>query len=46
MPIAPASSDASGLTRRRFAQLLTGLGALAELSVKSLVLCSGQTARM
>jgi all-trans-8'-apo-beta-carotenal 15,15'-oxygenase len=29
MPTAPVSPDASGLTRRRFAQLLTGLGALA-----------------
>jgi all-trans-8'-apo-beta-carotenal 15,15'-oxygenase len=28
MPIAPASFDTSGLTRRRFAQLLTGLGVL------------------
>jgi hypothetical protein len=29
MPIAPTSSEVSGLTRRRFAQLLTGLGVLA-----------------
>lgn len=29
MPLTPVSPDGSGLTRRRFAQLLTGLGVLA-----------------
>src|SRR5215813_10401347 len=37
MPIAPASPAASGLTRRRFAQLLTGLSVLAVIEPQLMV---------
>jgi all-trans-8'-apo-beta-carotenal 15,15'-oxygenase len=37
MPIAPASPDASGLTRRRFVQCLGGLRALAALAPQIMV---------